>query len=174
MMDGRSIASSPLSHSAALIKAPQAASAEYAFSSTLTHVCCLNGRKAETERNRHGWCWYSYTCVSVYSCVYLSVIRATHEKVEAAWLPELHTAFTHFAHSYDPLMLQCWSMAGSVQNTSFQEAFSRITHLRFTFFSVFDYKWNWPKYVFFIIIIIWIETAEYSMTRHGFSGYFRV
>lgn len=84
MMDGRSIASSPLSHSAALIKAPQAASAEHAFSSTLTHVCCLNGRKAETERNKHGWCWYSYTCVSVYSCVYLSVIRATHEKVEAA------------------------------------------------------------------------------------------
>lgn len=105
----------PLSHSAAgSYHCPQAASAELVFSSSLTllHVCRLCGRAIETESPRH---WCSYICLSMlasaYSYICLSVIRATQEKVETPWLPELHTAFSNFAHSYVPLILQWWSMA---------------------------------------------------------------
>lgn len=102
-------------------------------------MCVGEEQQKQKHTDMTGISVHIYMCMcvltSAHSRISSSVNQATREKVEMAWLPELHTAFTNVAYSYDPLILQQRSVDGSVKNI---EAARRITHLEFTFFSSFD------------------------------------
>lgn len=94
-------------------------SAKRALSCTVTNLrvfMCVR-RAAVTQKNRHDMGLFlkkcTIACVSTHisSCLFECRLSYIREEVESAWLPELHTAFTHFAHSYVPLILQWWSVA---------------------------------------------------------------